>query len=217
MGVEPTCNRVAAGCRAVWLQRLKVSVSSPGVEPGLRPSQSRVQFRHTPEDILRRFQCPTEESNLVWQFRRLPCHPVHLQGVSIQVSRPGLEPGSGPSEGPMRSLAPSRPISVPTWSRTRARAFRSAPCDPLHHRDVLSGADGWTCTSINRFTGPAPSLFGHVGFSSFEARAGFEPRTMALETICSPRSTLLVLPQALRPGAFGVTTTLAALHSSTLR
>ena len=29
-------------------------------------------------------------------------------GLALSVSRPGVEPGSGPSEGPMRSLAPSR-------------------------------------------------------------------------------------------------------------
>ncbi len=33
----------------------------------------------------------------------------HTRRAFIPMSRPGLEPGSGPSEGPMRSIAPSRP------------------------------------------------------------------------------------------------------------
>ena len=89
-------------------------VSPPGIEPGPRPSQGRVLFRHTPRTLL--FQYPAEESNPVLQIRSLPCRPSHSQG---KVSRPGLEPGSGPSEGPMLSTTPSGHVSIPTWSRTR--------------------------------------------------------------------------------------------------
>jgi hypothetical protein len=42
-------NRVAAGRLAVGLQRPSdEAMSSPGIEPGLRPSRSRVRVRHTP-------------------------------------------------------------------------------------------------------------------------------------------------------------------------
>jgi hypothetical protein len=43
-------------------------------------------------------QHPAEESNLVLQFRRLPCCPAHSQDFFDTVSRPGVEPGPGPSE-----------------------------------------------------------------------------------------------------------------------
>ncbi len=52
VGVEPTPKRFAGGCRAVWLQRQSVTVSSPGVEPGLRPSHGRVLIRYTPRTFL---------------------------------------------------------------------------------------------------------------------------------------------------------------------
>ncbi len=55
-GSRTHLNRVAAGRLAVWLQRREWAanvasvcpMSSPGVEPGLRPSQGRVQIPHTP-------------------------------------------------------------------------------------------------------------------------------------------------------------------------
>ena len=71
----------------------------------------------------------------------------------------------------MRSVAPSRhSISVPTWSRTRARAL-GVPCairytiGTYHHR-----ADDWICTSIDAVYRTAAFLFGHVGIH-FQARS----------------------------------------------
>jgi hypothetical protein len=46
-GSRTHLNRFAAGRLAVWLQRRKV-MSLPGIEPGPRPSQSRMRIRHTP-------------------------------------------------------------------------------------------------------------------------------------------------------------------------
>ena len=105
--------------------------------------------------------------------------------------------------------------SVPTWSRTRARAlggprairytigtnYQSRRLD-LHQHDAVYKT--------------AASLFGHVGFSQAGVR-GFEPRWAALEAASSPRRTLLYRPPAQATGGFGVTTTLAASRSSTLR
>src|ERR1700722_19292631 len=90
-------------------------VSSPGFGPGPRPSQSRVRST----TLRGRWQClscqyPAEDSNLVRELRRLPCVPAHPQGdlhensnrLSTRrspralMSRPGFEPGPGPSEGP---------------------------------------------------------------------------------------------------------------------
>lgn len=82
-------------------------------------------------------QCPRQESNLVYDLRRVACSSVTLRRLARQkvprrgieprlavsrtavrsgtpaghfqsVSRPGIEPGPGPSEGPMRSVTPSR-------------------------------------------------------------------------------------------------------------
>ena len=69
-----------------------ISVSSPGVEPGLRPSQGRVRIPHTPKTSLIKY--PAEESNLVRQFRRLSCCPSHPQGkradggIRTRINRP---------------------------------------------------------------------------------------------------------------------------------
>ena len=136
------------------------------------------------------FQCPRQESNLVFDLRRVACEsgtprghllsasptnrtsscsfedcravPAHSQGDSLRViSRLGIEPGPGPSEGPMRSATPSG---------------QNSP----------SRADDWIRTSIDRFTRPAPFYVE----PRRQARArGVEPRPPALETDCSPRST----------------------------
>jgi hypothetical protein len=55
---------------------------------------------------------PAEDSNLVWQLRTLPCVHHTRRASFARMSRPGFEPGPGPSEGPMRSVTPSRPISL---------------------------------------------------------------------------------------------------------
>lgn len=72
-----------------------VQVSSPGVEPGPRPSQSRVRIRHTPRTCC--WQCLADESNVVLELRRLPCASA--------------------------TLARQRYVSIPTWIRTRTRTF----------------------------------------------------------------------------------------------
>ncbi len=78
-------------------------------------------------------QCPCQESNLVYDLRRVACihhtprtmrkiphrgieprptalkavmRPPHSQGMQ-SISRPGIEPGPGPSESPMQSATPS--------------------------------------------------------------------------------------------------------------
>jgi hypothetical protein len=86
--------------------------------------------------------------------------------------------------------------SVPTWSRTRTRAL-GEPCAIRYTigTRLLQGRrlDLHQHDAVYR---TAASLFGHVGFFSARAR-GFEPGTMrsmvgtALETVCSPRSTLV--------------------------
>lgn len=103
-------------------------------------------------------KCPRQESNLVYDLRRVACSPSHSKDVHIStpprnrtpscgsedrrasitlaehqhsVSRPGLEPGPGPSEGPMRSATPSG-------------------------HQILQRADDWIRTSITSITRRMP-------------------------------------------------------------
>ncbi len=100
---------------------------SPGIEPGLRPSQSRVRIHHTPRtdrvegrelrvmSSRRRFDCPTtlnppsaspgsRTPSCGFEDRRAS---ITLARLRRPVSRPGFEPGPGPSESPMQSATPS--------------------------------------------------------------------------------------------------------------
>lgn len=66
-------------------------VSPPGIEPGPRPSQSRMRIRHNPRTVLIH-QHPAEESNLVRQIRSLPCFPSHSQGIANKHERKDSNP-----------------------------------------------------------------------------------------------------------------------------
>ena len=107
-------------------------VSSPGIEPGLRPSQSRVRIRHTPRTYIcchRSAPCRGIEPRLAVSKTAVLVRHTR-KAISIAVSRPGIEPGPA--------------------------TFGGCRCDPLHHRDIHARADDWIRTSINRFTRPAP-------------------------------------------------------------
>ena len=79
-------------------------MSSPGVEPGLRPSHGRVLNPPHSEDSISVPRRGIEPRPAVPKTAVLSGTPAgHIQSVS----RPGLEPGPGPSEGPMRSATPS--------------------------------------------------------------------------------------------------------------
>ena len=80
------------------------------------------------------FKYLDQESNLDLNLRRVPCDPLHHRDMQY----PDLESNQDPD-------------------------LRRVLCDPLHHRDVTCRADDWTCTSIIRFTGPAPCCSSHVG------------------------------------------------------
>ena len=155
-------------------------------------ARSRANPSHS-KDILSISTLPRNRTSSD-SFENCYALPAHPAGPAIKMSRPGLGPGSRPSEGRMRSLAPSRRFpqsqSVPGLGSNQDQGLRSALCDPLHHRDNHSiRADDWTCTSIVRFTKPLPRC---SATSATQAGArGVEPRTAALETACSPRSTPL--------------------------
>jgi hypothetical protein len=88
-----------------------VKVSSPGVEPGPRPSQSRVRIRHTPRTC----------------WFSVPCSGIE---PDLTVSKTVVQSGT---------LARRHFSSIPTWTRTRARTFGGSDANPLHHRDSVSG------------------------------------------------------------------------------
>jgi hypothetical protein len=96
----------------------------PGVEPDLRPSQSRVHPPHSKDKmvflslnarttlddkafVIAHQKYPTEESNLARLLRRQSC-VLHTRRACI---------------------------SIPTWNRTRAWTFEESNAIPLHHRD----------------------------------------------------------------------------------
>ena len=80
------------------------SVSSPGIEPDPRPSQSRVRSGTLRGHFA--VQQPAEESNPVLQIRNLPCYPAHSQAV-WKVARPRADDWICTSMG--RSLMTMQP------------------------------------------------------------------------------------------------------------
>jgi hypothetical protein len=90
VGVEPT----STGLQPVAApsgSSVSFSASSPGVEPGLRPSQGCMRNPPYSEDVFsfvgpvtnRPHEYPAEESNPVLQIRNLPCNPAHPQGIFL--------------------------------------------------------------------------------------------------------------------------------------
>ena len=160
-------------------------------------------IRNTPRTCS--FQRPAEESNLVRQFRGLPCDPAHPQGVHSSVStrtRTWIWTFGGSYAIPCTIET----FSIPTWSRTRSKALGKPYAIRYTIGTNKSGpttgfAPAWSGLQDRRL-----SQSSHVGNQA--GVQGFEPCRAALEAASSPRRTLLYRPPALRPGAFGVTTTL---------
>lgn len=108
-------------------------------------------------------QCPCQESNLVYDLRRVACvhhtprtnntpprnrtspdcfegsHASSTPAGHEPVSRPGIEPGPGPSESPMRSATPSgqsrRLVSHQHDPVYRTGAFLHQPRRHQHERE----------------------------------------------------------------------------------
>ena len=197
------CADILAGCRVYSLMagakhRTSVttgfrtatkSVSSSGIEPDPRPSQSRVRSGTLRRQfsVTRLFhQYPARESNPVLRFQIPPCAPLTLAGkhaaartpvgaspgntwftddtargclttkttivrypvgaspgntwftdctargclTTKPVSRPGLEPGSEPSEGPVLSTAPSGHQMIVNTTLKGVRGESNPPPQP---------------------------------------------------------------------------------------
>ena len=118
-GSRTHLNRVAAGCLAVWLQRLSLcaatifrrshatQMSSPGVEPGLRPSHGRVLI------------------------------PAHSEDVSLTVPRRRIERRlADPKTAVLSGTLAGHVLKYPNLESNQDLDLRRVRCDPLHHRDV---------------------------------------------------------------------------------
>ena len=168
-------------------------------------------------------QRPAEESNLVRQFRRLPCFSGTPTGHSFKRLDQDLNLDLDLRRVLCDPMHHRDIHSIPTWSRTRSgtdaglwSAQRESPMrsatpsgqtyqgrrlDLHQHHAVYR-----TAAFLNRAT------------SAIQAGVqGFEPCGAALEAASSPRRTLLYRLRSRRTGGFGVTTTLSASRSSTLR
>ena len=133
-------------------------VSSPGVEPGPRPSQGRVQVPHTPRTF---FSAPCRGI----EPRLAVSRTAVLLRYTCRASVSTRNRTRAPTEGWSWTFGGSYAIrctietqNVPTWSRTRARAL-GVPCAIRYTIGTCfsrSRADDWTCTSMTRFTKPPP-------------------------------------------------------------
>ena len=168
----------------------KSRVSSPGIEPGPRPSQSRVRSGTLQGHVV---QQPAEESNPVLQNRSLPCNPAHSQAVLL-AARPGIEPGPTASEADMlsgtptghivieghyvRSTQPSRLASTlittlvskstPTWTRTRTKTLGGSRA--VHYTIGTQEPTTGLAPASFRLQGGRLSESSHVGILSISQR-----------------------------------------------
>ncbi len=114
----------------------------PGVEPGLRPSQSRVHPPHS-KDI---FITPPRNRTSPDCIENSHASSTLAGHLFSRVSRPGFEPGPEPSEGSMRSTTPSGrcvPQRADDWIRTSMNLFtRQAPFSVEPRRQCLKKGSG---------------------------------------------------------------------------
>ena len=101
--------------------------------------------------------------------------------------RRGIEPRLAVSKTAVPSVTPAGQ-QYPGLESNQDLDLRRVPCHPLHHRDKTR-ADGWIRTSMRRFTGPLPFCIEPRRHKAGAHRV--ELCRAALETACSPGSTLL--------------------------
>ena len=138
-------------------------MSSPGIEPGLRPSQGRVRIRHTPRTFRANSVTPPRNRTSSCSFEG--CRAIrHTRRATI--------------------------MQYPDLESNQDLDLRRVQCDPLHHRDRSQSRRLDSHQHDAGLRDRRLSQSSHVGN---QARAqGFEPRAAALETACSPRSTLVI-------------------------
>ena len=142
-------------------------MSSPGIEPGLRPSQGRVRVRHTPRTTIGTGSLRSPPPG----NRTRPCG---FEGRRASATPAGKQPSA---------LARSR-----TWSSTfgKSRAVRHTP--RAQSKPTAGVEPASTCLQGRRLT---------VRPRRRQAGAqGVEPCPRVLEARCSPRSTPLKIDPA---------------------
>jgi hypothetical protein len=117
-------------------------------------------------------------------------NPAHSEDKLFHPPAPrrGIEPRLAV---PKTAVPPphSQGKQCPDLDLNQDHELRRLGCDPLHHQDQFLGQS--RRLDLHQYqpvykTGA--SLFGHVGKAG---PRGVEPREAALETACSPRSTIL--------------------------
>ncbi len=197
-----------------WLLTLDSSLltlmSLPGVEPGLRPSQSRVLPPHSKD----KNQKALPRSAFFLAIARRPpllphrgieprptaskavMRPPHPQGKQA-ISRPGTEPGPGPSESPMQS-ATSKDVRRPIVRKKDIRGslcLQSRRLDSHQHASAyktdafLSRATSAVSTSV-RIRTPSSGFGGHP-LSQEHARVWVKCRVRSVK--CRRRRRVITL------------------------
>lgn len=126
--------RRARPCPADALPCFSSAMPSPGIEPGLRPSQSRVRIQHTPRTCI--YLPPGSRTRPNgFEGRRASTTPAGIPCVPLlaSVSPPGVEPGPRPSEGRVPSVTLRGHAVVP----------HHTPASPTGFEPVISTVTGW--------------------------------------------------------------------------
>ena len=129
-----------------------VEPTSTGLQPVAVPSGSSVD------------EYPRQELNLVYDLRTVACDPAHSEETLSVFSTPiaprqGVEPRLAVPKTAVLSITLAR-YQYPAWIRTRIWTFGGSGTAAKRWLQFTtpSGqrADDWICTSIVRFTRPAP-------------------------------------------------------------
>jgi hypothetical protein len=136
------------------------SVSSSGIEPDLRPSQSRVRAgtlrgqQHS--------QWTYRDSNPDCTVRRTGILPLEHRPILQPVPRPGVEPGQRPSDGRLMSVSPPGHKRVAREGiepsrRFVARVSETRVSSLFHH---LAIQEQWTVEGVEPSSaGCKPAVF----------------------------------------------------------
>ena len=100
-----------------------------------------------------RFQCPRQESNLVFDLRRVACDPQHSENKH-SFSAPPRNRTSSNRFVVCRACPVHLQGNCLDQESDLDLDLRRVPCHPLHYRDER--ADDWIRASIVRFTRPLP-------------------------------------------------------------
>ena len=159
--------------------------------------------RHT--DV-RCLKCPRQESNLVFDRRRVACDPAHSEDsfrffLSRRASCQLADTVTCDAE--FGKLAACPTLSTSPRSRTSSGSFERCPASVTPARQLgLQNHDGISRPGVEPGPGASETPMrsftpsGHESGLPKQARArGVEPRGAVLEAACSPRSTLVRSPR----------------------